>query len=309
LLIGQYYETRLLWTPKPWFARFWKYNTEALHFLYGGLMSIYVVLYARSAAGAKPIVFFLLLVGLMLFNEMPQIRRYGHRLRLGLYAFVIASFMIYFVPVMAGRMGPWVFALSLFMSGGIVWQIAALLTRREPSPNAARWRLFLPAGGALAAIAVLYVLRLIPPVPMSVQFDGLYHNIQKTNGDYELYYPKPPFYAFWKTDSRPFRAREGDAMHYFARIFAPRRFRHRVFIVWQVHNPAADEWVTTDRFPMRVVGGREEGFRAYAVKSKVWPGLWRVLTETSDGRLIGRLAFKVLKEDGIDERRWKTVRM
>src|SRR5438105_253863 len=94
LLLLQYREHHRVWAPGPRVGRVWPYNVEALHFIYGGLLSNYVVIYFKSASGSRPVVFFLFLVVLLFINELPQIRRYGYRLRLGLYAFCVSSFLI-----------------------------------------------------------------------------------------------------------------------------------------------------------------------------------------------------------------------
>src|SRR5262245_36949264 len=105
LLIYQYREHQQVWTPPARLARVWHFNVEALHFFYGGLLSSYVVLYFKSSTGARSIVFFLVLVILLFMNEMPQVRRVGYRLRLGLYAFCVLSFLNFFFPIIIGRMG------------------------------------------------------------------------------------------------------------------------------------------------------------------------------------------------------------
>ena len=116
-------------------ARGWRYNVEALHFLYGGLLSAYVVLYFRSSTGARPALFLALLVGVMGLNEVPRIRRAGYTLRLGLYGFCVLSFLTYFIPIVLGRIDGWVFLLSLLSSAAVVWQVTrwlACLAEAQP---------------------------------------------------------------------------------------------------------------------------------------------------------------------------------
>ena len=194
------------WVPGRIVGRVWRYNVEALHFLYGGLLSAYVVLYFRSSTGARPALFLALLVGVMGLNEVPRIRRAGYTLRLGLYGFCVFSFLIYFFPIVLGSIGGWVFLLSLLSSAAVVWQVARGLAPASPKPTPEPWqrlgegggrgadrsadrrRLFAPAAAVLVFIAVLYVLHLIPPVPLSVQFQGIYHDIRREDGGYTLVY-------------------------------------------------------------------------------------------------------------------------
>lgn len=306
LLVLQHREKVATWSPPPAIARLWSHNVEALHFLYGGLLSAYVVLYFRSSTGARPLVFFLLLVALMVGNEMPQVRRAGHRLRLGLYAFCVLSFLNYFVPIVIKRMGGWVFLLALLLSLGVLWLVAGRLVVRLPEAPAERRRLFVPAALVCGVIALLYVLRLIPPVPLSVTFQGIYHDVKRHQSGYTLVYETPPVWAFWRHDSRPFHARPGDRVHYFMRVFAPAGFEQKIFARWEVKEDDG-EWRTTDRIDLPVVrGGRTDGFRTFSRKSTFRPGRWRVTAETEDGRAIATTGFRIEADAGEDERVWRS---
>lgn len=306
ILIYQHREARGEWNPPALIKRPWTWNVEVLHFFYGGLLSAYVVLYLRSSTRARPLVFFILLVTLMVLNEMPQVRRAGYRLRLGLYAFCVISFLNYFVPILVGRMSGWVFLLALGASSGVVWLVADRLAAREPDRRAVRARLFTPALVVCVVIGGLYVLRLIPPVPLSVQLQGIYHDVRREGSSFVLTYEKPPVHLFWRSDSRPFRKRPGDRLHYFVRVYAPTRFEHEVFARWE-YKDAESGWRTRDRIRLPIVGGRREGFRTYAVKSNFEPGRWRVTAETEDGRAMAELTFTVTEDESAAERTWRTT--
>jgi hypothetical protein len=308
LLVFQQREESGRWVPGRLAGRLWRYNLEALHFLYGGLLSAYVVLYFRSSTSARPVLFLALLAVVMMLNEVPRVRNAGYRLRLGLYGFCVLSFLTYFIPIVLGRIGAWVFLLSLLVSAALVWQVASWLTPPDADRAGARRRLFAPAAGVLLFVGALYVLRLIPPVPLSVQFQGIYHDVRRENGGYILVYDQPPVWAPWRGDSRPFARRDGDRLHYFVRVFAPTGFRHRVIIHWEVLDPSSGTWTTTDRVPLDVVGGRAEGFRGAAVKSNFMAGRWRVTAETEDGRAMATLVFLVEDDTGAGEREWRTER-
>ncbi len=306
LLVYQHREATGIWTPRGRTARVWSYNVEALHFLYGGLLSAYAVLYFRSSTTARSAVFLGLLAGVMAVNEVPRVRRLGHPLRLGLYTLCVLSFLTYFIPILVGRIDGRVFLLSLVVSAVLVWPVAGLLASSAPGESGGQARLFAPAVGVLVLVGALYELRLIPPVPLSVQFQGIYHDVHREGGVFRLVYARPPRQPFWRHDARPFARRPGDRMFYFARVFAPAGFHHRVVIRWDTFDRARDRWTTTDRIPLAVSGGRADGFRGTAVKANFAAGRWRITAETEDGRALATLTFDVEDDSGTGERAWES---
>lgn len=308
VLVLQYRERRGQWSPGRWNV-VWRFNVEALHFLYGGLLSAYVVLYLKSSSGARPVVFFILLALLLVLNEMPQIRRYGYRLRLGLFAFCLCSFLIYFVPLLVGRISDLVFCFSLVLSAAAVWWVAGLLAKHDAEPVRVHRRLFAPAGAVLLTIGVLYFLRLIPPVPLSIQFHGIFHTATKNDNVFVLRSPRQSKFLFWRRDSRPFWRRPEDSLSYFVRVFAPARFRHKVMIRWEHFNERTDTYETTDLLPIAITGGRAEGYRGTTSKTNFTPGRWRVSAETEDGRAIGVLSFRVETDLSDEPRIWREIEM
>ena len=45
-------------------------------------------------------------------------------------------------------------------------------------------------------------------------------------------------------------------------------------------------WESADKIPLKIVGGRKEGFRGFAVKSNYQPGPWKIQLETAMGAAI-----------------------
>jgi len=143
----------------------------------------------------------------------------------------------------------------------------------------------------LAAFLALYLFRLIPPVPLSIPFIGVYHGVEKTSAGYRLLHEEPRW-RFWQHGDQHFLAQPGDKVYVFFRIFSPTRFSDQVTMRW-FWKPKGRGWMLQDAIPIAIVGGRAEGFRGYGVKSNYQPGDWKVQVETTDAREIGRVYFNV----------------
>jgi hypothetical protein len=298
-----------LWHPAGLISKAWHYETEAIHFFYGGLLSAYVIFYFKSTTVSRSALFLLLTALLLLANEMPQIKKAGSRMRLGLHAFCLVSYLNYLIPVLLGRMGWWTFALACLLTTGSSYWLVRHLARLMPEPRKSAFAMGWPPAMVLVLVVVFYSLNWIPPVPLSLQYGGIYHQVQKEGEAYRLVYPTPPWYRFWRHDSRPFLARPGDSIYCFVRVFAPRRFTHQVYMRWSMQNPNTGRYLTSDRLALPIYGGRGEGYRGYGAKSNYEPGRWRVDLETEDGRTIGEVPFTVVPDPSTEPRVWRDRRM
>ena len=238
----------------------------------------------------------------MLANEMPQIRRLRSLLRLGLYAFCLISYLNYLFPVLIGRMGDWVFSLAWVLSAGLMYKLVNKLANLHLEPKKARVRLGWSPVLVLILVAVFYFNKWIPPVPLSMQYAGIFRNVEPQAGHYRLTYLKPPWTHFWQESEHLFLAREGDRVYFFTRIFGPSRFEHQVFLRWELKDPRGNRWIRSDRIPLPIKGGREQGYRGYAYKENYQPGEWRVEVETGDGRVLGGVVFRIEQDPSVEER-------
>jgi hypothetical protein len=281
------------WVPRGRWQKLWHYESEAIHFFYGGLLSAYVIFYFKSTTLSRSVVFWVLVFGLMFLNEMPQVRKAGSMMRLGLYSFCVVSFLNYLIPVLIGRMGTLIFILSWSVSVAAVGFVIYFLSRLTPDPARYVRRYSLAPMAVLIIVAVFYAAKLIPPVPLSMQYAGVFHSVERNGSVFTLEYEKPAWYKFWVKDDRDFKARPGDVVYFFTRVFAPRRFTSQIYIRWLSKDPATGTWVSHDRIPLGITGGRGEGFRGEAAKANYAPGEWRVDVESADGRALGGVNFQI----------------
>jgi hypothetical protein len=164
--------------------------------------------------------------------------------------------------------------------------------RRTLTDDVTLFRAILAPGmSVLVFFMAFYFLGLIPPVPLSVNQQGIYHLIEKTDGKYRLSTEKI-WWKFWQSGDQDFLAEPGDKIYFYAEIFSPAHFSDKVYVHWSWLNSKGD-WQGSDRIPLNIVGGRKQGYRGYAVKSNYQPGSWRVQVKSENGQEISRLYFDV----------------
>jgi len=276
-------------------ARGRPYYPYGIQFLFGGLFSAYAIFYSRSASLTSTAVFFFILVALLVANEFLRNRFSRLELLVSLYAVVCLSFFTFFLPVLTGWMNTWVFLAGAVLSGLVVVRVLELVFPIGPARLSRDVLLnALPPFALIGILVGFYFLGWIPPVPLALKTGGVYHKVVKDDDGYQVSYEKGAWYQMWKRSDDPFR---GDGPIYcFTAVFAPAALQTTIVHHWQ-YRPAGASFLTTDRIPITIAGGREQGYRGYTVKQRVEPGDWRVDVETADGRLIGRIHFRAQARD------------
>lgn len=304
ILIGELLlEARAREMPR-WFTRVWEYRSLIVHFSLGAVLNLYSLFFLKSASFFSSAFFVLLLVAIVIANESKTVRQKGVDVKMGLFVLCLfCSFSILF-PLILGHVGFLTFLLSLAATAGFLLGTRKYLSGKVPALWIQR-RLLIPGAAVVVALFVLYQLKLIPPVPLAVTKMGVYHSIEKADGKYLLQHERP-WWKFWRTGDQDFAAAPGDKVYFFARIFSPARFDDTVVLHWW-QKDARGSWQSTDKIPMRVVGGRALGFRGFSVKQNYSLGDWCVAVETTDGREIGRMYFNVsAAEQPLPGRIWQT---
>ena len=233
-----------------------------------------------------------ILVLLLIANDSKRMKGIGLSFKFALFSLCLLSFCAAIVPVFVGSMGMFVFLLS--MLAGCV-PLAVIYRRiRIHAPartQQARQQILVPFGIVLIGFLSLYLVRLIPPVPLSIPFIGVYHNVERSEDAFRLSHERP-YWKIWHHGDQDFAAQPGDRIYVFFRIFSPARFSDQVLMRW-FWKDNAGKWKLQDSIPIKIVGGREQGFRGYGMKSNYQPGDWKLQVETTDEREIGRVYFEV----------------
>ncbi len=312
LLAAAVLESYGLFTVHARLKKIWSYHEHVTQFLIGTLLNVYTFFYVKSGSLLASIIFLLFITGLLVANEFVHLKSRQLILKLALFFLCVTSFWLYVIPMLLGYVGFAAFALTIAVASIFVWITYALIEHSvRVHPESARVRKeiqkrVLGTGFSVLGMFVLfYALQIIPPVPLSLKYIGVFHSVKKENGEYVLGYNRSKW-LFWQNGDQSFFARPGDQIVTFARVFAPNGFHDQLQVRWLLHG--AHGWQKLDLIPIPVSGGREHGFRGYTTKSNFQPGDYRVQIETTDGREIGRIGLTVEPDDGSDIRETREIR-
>jgi len=267
------------------------YYPMAVQFLLGSLFSAYAIFYSRSATLTSTAIFFALLVALLIVNEFLRDRLSSLRLLVSLYAVVCFAFFTFFLPVMTGYMNSLIFLVGAGLSAGVTFRVVQLIYRNNPDRSKREAvGVTAPAFALIGLLVGFYFLNWIPPVPLSLKFGGIYHEVKKTGDHFELSFEKK-WYQVWQRSDNTFPADE--PIYCFTAVFAPVDLNTTVYHHWYVRTHDSTPFAHADKIPIKISGGREGGYRAYTFKQRLNPGEWRVDVETEDGRIVGRVSVRV----------------
>ena len=321
LMILEERERAKVWAPPRLLAKAWRFSEDAIHFLLGSLLSSFTLLYLKSSSGLSAFLFMSLLGGLLVANELPRFRERGPVVRWALLSLCLTSYLALLLPVLIGFLSKWLFVLAVVLScAAFAWLVRRLSKRKSAaadgqgmeSDSSSLSRVASAGFGIQAVLVGAYFLGAIPPVPLSLQYIGIYHEVvppsaqQAGTTTYELKHQRP-WWKPWQHGDQDFKARPGDVIYCFARVFAPTGFRDAIYVRWLVKGQGG--WQDQGRARLDINGGRDKGFRVIATKKSYQPGRWRVEVETDDGRDLGVIHFDLISDASSDVREYKTDRL
>lgn len=281
------------WQPTGFKKKLWPYREWALHFFLGTLLNVYSIFYIKSASLLSSLIFLLIMIGMILANELPFVKKSRHvSLKVGLYAICLFSFLSIIFPIAFGFIGIVPFGFSVAGTLSILFVHLRLLRKSVPEARVLFHAIFTPVILVVSIFGLFYFLGWIPPVPLSVKEQGVYHMIEKRDGRFILSAEKSSG-LFSRLRKEVFHAEPGDKIYFYSQIYSPARISDQIMVHWYREN-ATNNWESMDKVPVTIRGGREEGFRVFTFKTNYEPGEWKVEVETSTGVEISRFYFKVV---------------
>ena len=276
---------------------FWLVNI--LQFFFGGILSTYLVFYFRSGTLWVSWPFLLILAAAFVANE--RLKRHYTRLtfQISLLFLSFYAFAIYLVPVIAHEIGPREFIVSGLVSLGLIAIFLLVLGATAKEKYKLRSKLWIASVilGILVVVNALYFFNFIPPIPLSLKDNGVYHSLtvnapgiytvtDEAHGPYDFFQLYPDVHLM-----------PGDPLYAYSAIFSPGSFNLAVTHEWQYYDESLGAWVTRGRITLPVMGGRDGGYRTYSEEVGLASGKWRINVLTSRGQVIGRIMFNVVLGD------------
>ncbi len=274
-------------------VHFWYVNI--LQFFFGGILSAYLVFYFRSADLFVTWPFMLVLALAFLANE--RLKRHYIRLsfQISLFFLSIYSFAIFLIPVIRHKIGTETFLLSGVVSLGLITLFILILFSSVKENFNESKRLII---GLIAAIFItvnfLYFTNLIPPIPLSLKEAGVYYSIEKNSDSNYVVEKEDHSWKNYFSLYPNFDKEAGQPIYAYSAIFSPSGLNITIIHDWQEYDEATGKWISKNTVRLPVIGGRDGGFRTYSFSTNPEPGKWRVNISTEDGKLIGRLRFRVV---------------
>ena len=275
--------------------RFAPFLPVVVQFAFGGMFSGFFVLYSESATLAVSWASVAILALLLVANERFRLRYRLFSFQVSVLFIAILGFLIFLVPLILKRIGPEIFLISSLASLILIALYINLVRRAIPElVQENLGKLIRTIGTIFLVFNALYFINAIPPLPLALKEAGVYHRIERVDGEYKLLYEPLPWYREHLPLRRVFHRSPSEPLYVFSAIFAPSGLSTTLYHEWQNYDPTEDEWSTVSTVKFRVVGGRDGGYRSFSMTSNPLSGKWRVNVLTEHGQVVGRISFTVV---------------
>ena len=267
-------------------------------FSFGALFSGSIIFFSKSASLSSSWPFFLLLLILMLGTEFQK--KYFQRLifQINFYYIALFSYLIVLIPVLRKDMGPSLFFASGILSLLFILLFFSFLYLIDGNKTRIYFRKMITGVISIFLIFNLfYFTNIIPPIPLSLKFTGVYHSVYRvSSNNYIGSYEPESDWKFWKKRSNTVHRGYNGAVYVFSAVFAPTKLNTKIYHQWQYFDNIENKWIDSTKIELAISGGREDGFRGYSLKRSLENGKWRVVVETERGQKLGQIKFNIVSK-------------
>jgi hypothetical protein len=272
--------------------------TLGIAYLSGSALSFVFVYAFRSADLLVSWPLFIILFVCMLINELVSNIRWRLIVDISVFIVSLTFYTLFNLPFLLNKQNDLIFFLGLGLSFSISFSFIKLITHVSKKINPITLHfisILIPS-----LIGGLYILNLMPAVPLSIKNSNVYHYVQKQSTDY---------YALKEVRDQSFLDKfkypvyyvnaTNTTLYFFAAVRAPAALTAPISHVWEYYNSNTKSWETRNKLTFNIYGGRQDGYRAYSNINNAVPGKWRVTVKLDNNRIIGRYTFNVQNSTSI----------
>ena len=278
---------------RNFFLRYLRLVTPLIiQFTFGALLSASLIFYwfSGSFSASWPII--LIIAILMASNDVLRHHYLKPIVQISVYFFILFSIGSLILPYLLNSVDAGVFILAGATSLVVILAYIAVLSKYLTPIKKVRPRLLFSVVIIFLSINGLYLLNVIPPIPLSLREAGVYHSVERVDDGYLLIGEEESFLERFLPGTTV-HIEPGQRIYIYSSIFAPTELNTVIVHEWQFYNPDEREWITRSMPSFPIVGGRGEGYRGYSFSSNIKAGEWRVSIETKRGQVLGRIGFDV----------------
>ena len=257
-------------------------------FAIGAMFSALVVLYFKSAGGLMPTLFVIGLFGGMVANEFLHKHERLRSLVWAIYAISVVMWLNFLLPHLLKSVKPaWFYVSTILACVAIVGtHTLAKLPRKSLRASAA----------AIAALVVMYMFGLVPPVPLVLEKGFVCTDFTKGSGEYACMADEQGAVARFLGLTPTVTRKAGAPVYALSAVSAPTDADVVVEHRWYQHTE--DGWQARDTMQFTMKGGRKQGWRFWSRKRNIASGLWRVETALHGGGVVARQDMEIVEGEG-----------
>ena len=269
-----------------------------VQFSFGGLLSTIFVYYFRSSSFfiSWPLV---ILLGILLAgNEIWQKRFAQLDFQVTILFILFLFYAIFTVPLVFGEISARMFlisvAFSLSLLGGYIIILSGIAIKALQKSAV---KLLLSLSATAAVFVACYFMNIIPPIPLVTRADGVYHSVMRDSaGGYlgvsERLTWSQQYLSYW--NPVVYHRTQNEPVYFYSAVYAPAKLTTPITHLWQYWDEARNTWIDAEKIDFSISGGRADGYRGYSQKDFAAAGVWRVIVQTSDGRVLSRKKFSII---------------
>lgn len=276
--------------------RLFSLSSFGIAYFSGAALSFVFVYALRSAALSVSWPLFLILIVCMVANEFFATHTYRFALDITVLFTALVFYILFNAPFILNTQNDFVFLISIIASIIIALLYIAAISRVSETSEEETPKMYALGIGIPMFIGMLYMLNMIPGVPLSLTEGGVYHNvIKREDGTYLVEQETDTrLLSSMRTKVHTISSEQNDVF-FLSAVRAPKNMVAPITHVWEYYDEEQSKWIESTVIPFTLSGGRENGYRAYSHKEAIFEGLWRVTVKVDDKRIVGRMRFYIKK--------------